>query len=257
MMRIIDGSNQFRRMIEADTSGYALRSMIYETENSPGTQIWVWDGAGSKKVRQDKFPAYKAQRLPEAEDLFVSRELFQAALLHTKAVQVRVPGWEGDDMIATLVRHYVGEEIEIVSTDKDMLQLETDLVRCSRAPIPGVPASEVRLYKTLCGDSSDNIPGLKGFGPKSWDKCNKAALRAFFDDVDGRLQPHGVVEWTMGTFGLSKACATWLHENQVLARTMFDIIGLYDIPWADMTANMIGGKSNIPAATAMFEEFLQ
>jgi len=79
---------------------------------------------------------------------------------------IRVKGWEADDVIATLVRSEPNEQFIIESTDVDFMQLPN--VRIAREKPAPVEPQYMRLYKTLVGDPSDNIGGLKGFGKGAW-----------------------------------------------------------------------------------------
>ena len=87
--------------------------------------------------------------------------------------------FEADDLIATYIHNNEHEEITIVSTDKDLCQLVNEKVQIYN-PFKrvflnelyikdtfGVTAQQLALWQALCGDSSDNIPGIKGIGPKT------------------------------------------------------------------------------------------
>jgi 5'-3' exonuclease len=260
-LRIIDGNNYYRRMLEACGTGSSSvpRNLLGETERAPGVVVWAWDGFGAKKRRQDIYPAYKSKRLPPQESIYEGQKFFQGLLLHSKAIQIRVPEYEGDDTIGTLVRKYgASQQIDIISNDKDLLQLEGPNVRCDRAPVPGVCASDIRLWKTLTGDSSDCITGIPGFGDKAWEACNQDAFRDLLQGRTGSL-------WAMSEEGIQKAfevkpgVAKWLNliENEAQLRIMWTIIGLYEVPWELVSKNTVLGKSDPAVAEAMLGEFLQ
>lgn len=136
--------------------------------------------------RKEMFQEYKAHRA-EAEDTLIeqiveSRNLFQAFNIAC----FEKPGFEGDDIIGTLVKKLAGEEYEIVivTGDLDSLQLVSYKNVFVETPRKGVgeigtydrnavferfglyPESLID-YKALVGDQSDNIPGAKGIGPKT------------------------------------------------------------------------------------------
>ncbi|MBI4375555.1 MAG: DNA polymerase I [Elusimicrobia bacterium] len=132
--------------------------------------------------RHKAYEAYKATRKETDGDL--SRQLARAPDL-ARAMgfsTVELPGYEADDVMATLARGAVKEGIEavLVTGDKDALQLISPGIRVLRDVAQGLwmDAEQVREkfgvspsgivdYLTLIGDSTDNIPGIKGIGPVS------------------------------------------------------------------------------------------
>ncbi|MEW6516727.1 MAG: DNA polymerase I [candidate division FCPU426 bacterium] len=136
--------------------------------------------------RHQQFPAYKAQREAVPEALVEQIPLVKSL---TEAFAVRPleqPGWEADDLIGTLARRAQDEDFEVLifSNDKDLLQLVgqgVSLVKPQRAgqkeyevldparveAFFGVPPTQVADVLALMGDSSDNIPGVPGVGPKT------------------------------------------------------------------------------------------
>ena len=143
-------------------------------------------GGDRGTFRSELYPEYKANRPPPPEDLFpqVSRSL---ALLEAIGVPViGSAGFEADDVIATIATH-LGENhrdiaVRIVSKDKDLKQLlrtEPSAVEMYdvhhdalitmadlRADI-GISPEQVIDYLALMGDTSDNVPGAVGVGPKT------------------------------------------------------------------------------------------
>lgn len=137
--------------------------------------------------RHLEYVDYKAQR-PEA-DVELTDQLGRVRqVVKTMNIPIfEVEGFEADDVIGTLARQASGEddlETVIVTGDKDALQLIDDgkvLVYVpARGKIPekiydaqavearlGVKPEKVTDFKALAGDSSDNIPGVKGIGPKA------------------------------------------------------------------------------------------
>ncbi|HXX48196.1 MAG TPA: DNA polymerase I, partial [Myxococcota bacterium] len=149
-------------------------------ESAPDYVAIVWDAAGAKNRRKQLFAAYKATRDAAPDDLRRQlpwiRHIVEAYGLAT----VEYPGEEADDVIATLVRaaERAGVEVEIASTDKDLLQLVSEHVnvvdtmrdrRFGPAEVEerfGVPPAQLLDLRALVGDSSDNIPGVRGIGEK-------------------------------------------------------------------------------------------
>lgn len=169
-IQIYDAQNFFRRLLEV---GGDPRSIFNEFISAVDEQRYViWDGPHALKARRDIYPEYKAQRVKPKTDIYVNFDTLREVLKFTPAVQVRVPGYEADDVIASLARIH-GDECYIHSTDADFLALG---VPCGAKPIEGVKPEHIRLYKTFVGDPSDNIPGCPGFGKKAWDEADPAGL---------------------------------------------------------------------------------
>lgn len=137
---------------------------------------------GPPYVRSEWYPEYKANR-PEKPDgaVLMLEELTEAVTLDNGFKTFVCEGWEADDIIATLANAYKTEDVTILSADKDLQQCcaLSDTVKwlspkegekpVTADDIPnlhhGVTAKDYTLFKALTGDSSDNIPGVKGCGP--------------------------------------------------------------------------------------------
>jgi DNA polymerase-1 len=147
-------------------------------EEAPDAVVIAFDPPGPS-FRESVYPEYKAHRDALPEDLgaqiAVARELAEAWRIPV----LEAPGFEADDVIATLVAQAPSDlEIAIVSTDKDLFQLVSDRVRLldtmrERRIGPaevqqrfGVPPERVLDVRALAGDASDNIPGVPGIGEK-------------------------------------------------------------------------------------------
>ncbi|MBI4372079.1 MAG: DNA polymerase I [Elusimicrobia bacterium] len=154
--------------------------------------------------RHAAFEGYKATRKEIDGDLLV--QLGRARLL-AEALGLRClekPGYEADDVMATMARRAAREgwEAVLVTGDKDALQLVGPGVRVFNAAkgdwldAPdvekkfGVPPGQVRDYLAIVGDASDNVPGLKGVGPvgavrllKSYGSLQGAIAAARRDDA--------------------------------------------------------------------------
>lgn len=131
--------------------------------------------------RNDIYPEYKANRAEPDADLQVQ---FPYVRRLVEAMAIRClsdPRYEADDILATIARRLSrdGYEVLIVTGDKDLMQCVTDRVtlydpvRDLRLGIPevierfGVPPEAVVDVQGLMGDSTDNIPGVRGVGPKT------------------------------------------------------------------------------------------
>jgi DNA polymerase I-like protein with 3'-5' exonuclease and polymerase domains/5'-3' exonuclease len=156
-----------------------LLSVMNHWNAVPQDVILVFEGRESKKLRQGILPQYKATRSsrpPEAYDEFNKlTEMLFGAFISLGASAARQDYVEGDDIIAYLAQNLEGERI-IVTGDGDLAQLvdaKSGIHLWRRDKLDENPYGpfqhrHINLYKALVGDSSDNIPGAKGFGPKAW-----------------------------------------------------------------------------------------
>ena len=200
---IIDAMNVFVRSYVAfpqmSSHGYqmggaigflkTLRRLVFEC--APRTVIVVWEGGGSVK-RRALFSEYKMNRKPERlnrfyeDDIPDSEENKKHQLIsligmmkHVPVCQVYVADCEGDDVIAYLCRSKFRNDNKIIaSSDKDMFQLIDPITKIynlhKKTYVTDkevykefrVSPQNFAYVKALCGDASDNIPGIKGVGFK-------------------------------------------------------------------------------------------
>lgn len=163
---------------------YGFTSMILkllDSEDEVGLGV-VWDG-GMPKFRLEVFPEYKAQRSAMPEELRMQLDHLDEILEAMNIPAVRAEGFEADDALATMSRQVPdGVELMIVTGDQDAMQLVNGNVKVLRTTRGvsdtktygrdevieeyGVTPEQIPDYKALTGDSSDNIPGVRGIGPK-------------------------------------------------------------------------------------------
>ena len=163
---------------------YGFTSMILkllESEEEVGLGV-VWD-AGKPQFRMEIFPEYKAQRSSMPEELKVQLDHLDQILDAMNIPAVRAEGFEADDALATMSRQIPdGTELFIVTGDQDAMQLvdgNVKVLRTTRGVSEtktygrdevveeyGVTPEQIPDYKALIGDPSDNIPGVRGIGPK-------------------------------------------------------------------------------------------
>jgi DNA polymerase-1 len=163
------------------TLGFLTMLQKVMREESPDYVAVIWDGPGPNR-RTEAYAAYKAQREAMPDDLRTQVGWIRRAIDASGLVSLELSGEEADDVIATLVRRGLerpGLEIAIVSIDRDLMQLVSDRVtlldtmrerRFGPKEVEerfGVPPEQVLDLRALVGDSSDNIPGVKGIGEKS------------------------------------------------------------------------------------------
>ncbi len=137
-----------------------------------------------KTFRHDRYEAYKANRPAPPEDL-ISQLGEITGLIGAFGIPIVImPGFEADDLLGTAARKFESTcQVYIVTPDKDMAQLVHDGVRILKPGKKqndfelmgpkeiteqfGVPPEQFIDLLTLTGDTSDNIPGAKGIGPKT------------------------------------------------------------------------------------------
>ena len=174
---IIDTNNWVRVKMSESLGGASIFTLYQETiANSLAgkLQVFVSDGFDSRKKRREIYPEYKAKRKPADQSIYDGINFFKELLDNapTNVLRIEVPEYEADDVIANLVeKTFAGQEVGIISTDRDLTQLRVH-ERVDTLKEPTCSAKWVKLYKMLVGDSSDNIPGVKGFGDGAWESLS-------------------------------------------------------------------------------------
>jgi DNA polymerase I len=149
-------------------------------DENPDFLVIAFDSK-EKTFRHEMYPQYKANREAPPEDLERQFPYFEPIVKAHNIRSIRIPGVEADDIIGTLARQGKNEglQVVIVSGDKDMMQLigpdvhMLDTMKGKRFEGKdviekfGVGPDRVIEVMGLMGDSSDNIPGVKGVGPKT------------------------------------------------------------------------------------------
>ncbi|BCX80492.1 DNA polymerase I [Methylomarinovum caldicuralii] len=155
-----------------------LRKLL-ETYDTPWFAV-VFDAPG-KTFRNDLFAAYKAHRPPMPDELKVQLGPLKELIRAMGIPVVEIEGVEADDVIATLARRAEREGFDVVvaTSDKDLAQLVDDHIlldntmsetRLDPAGVMakfGVHPDQIADYLALVGDTSDNVPGVPGIGPKT------------------------------------------------------------------------------------------
>lgn len=141
--------------------------------------VCVFD-ASRQTFRQEIYPQYKANRHETPADLITQGVMIRTGLAAMGMPVLCVPGVEADDVIATIAHQYCtsNDATRIITSDKDLMQLVSDCVflydgmKQSEIRAPqvsekfGVRPDQVIDVQSLMGDSSDNVPGVAGIGPK-------------------------------------------------------------------------------------------
>lgn len=256
MLYIIDGMHYVRRELETDFTGRAPRKIINDmlAMQTGDTALWCWDAPGSRKTRQDIFPAYKSKRLPHPDNIWPLIDLVRKALVHTPALQFIVPTFEADDIIGTLLRKYPAEQKYVRSTDRDLSQAFDDNTRADFTL--KVRPEHVRLYKTCVGDPSDCIPGIPGFGEKTWESVNHNELLLTVMSLSNPAA--GMRPESDATFEqLPRRVQNWLSQpaNQATLAAMWQITGLFDVPEDQLIKGMTPGRREPEKADAILKQF--
>ena len=154
-------------------------------DRRPDEVVHVYDHDWRPIARTDIYPGYKAGRPPEPEDLTPQFALLREVLDRTGMLQAQTEGWEAEDAIgAFCLEATEGDTIEIVSGDRDLIQLVLDPVVKLLFTVRGVsdlavydetgvlekygvPAARYVEFAILRGDPSDGLPGVRGVGEKT------------------------------------------------------------------------------------------
>lgn len=153
-------------------------------QHKPDLIAVAWDTA-TPTFRHEQFSAYKANRAAFPEDLVPQLKRVKEIVGMYRIPCIELPGYEADDIIGTLAKRAEreGYEVYCVTPDKDYFQLVSDKVFIYRPSKPGIPEEIVDMegvhrkfgvvpekvidVLALIGDTSDNVPGVKGIGEKT------------------------------------------------------------------------------------------
>lgn len=161
-------------------SGFA--NFIYSLKNEHKSDyiVFALDSKG-KTFRSEIDPNYKQNRTPPPPELLEQIPICIEMIEKMGFISVSQEGYEADDIIASFVKTCEDKDIfvRIITQDKDLYQLIKDGKTSIYSPISkndydeaaclekyGVKPNQIRDFLALCGDSSDNIPGVKGIGAK-------------------------------------------------------------------------------------------
>jgi DNA polymerase-1 len=176
----------------------ALRRIL---ENEKPDRIAVAFDAPGRTFRHERFDDYKATRQKMPEEL-VGQADWMREIVRAHGIPIfEIPGYEADDVIGTLTKQAeaAGHQVHIVTGDKDFMQLVSDRVQLynvfkqdTEVTLEGLEAVREKFgtgpegvveVLAVMGDSSDNVPGVKGIGEKGAKK-----LIEQFGSVDGLLE---------------------------------------------------------------------
>ncbi len=181
--------------------GFA-KSLLKALKEDGGSVIVVFD-AKAPSFRHEAYEGYKAGRAPTPEDFPRQLALIKELVDLLGLVRLEVPGYEADDVLASLAKkaEKEGYEVRILTADKDLYQLLSDRIHVLHPEgyliTPawlwekyGLRPDQWADYRALTGDESDNLPGVKGIGEKTARKLLEewGSLETLLKNLD-RLKP--------------------------------------------------------------------
>lgn len=168
----------------ATNAVYGFSTMLNRAlEVMEPTHILIAFDTGAKTFRHEMYTEYKGTRKEVDEDLVSQFALVREFLDEANIKRLELDGFEADDIIGTLAKDFPGDYVEILTSDRDLLQIIddnvdvllmkkgiTEMVRMDKALLleeTGFTPSQIIDMKALMGDSSDNIPGVPSVGEKT------------------------------------------------------------------------------------------
>lgn len=199
---------------------------------APDAVVCAFD-AGKPEHRLAELPEYKAQRPHMDDELRVQFPVIEELLAAMEVPVVKIPGWEGDDILGTIAARdeKLGFKTLLLTGDKDACQLATELTSIvnTKKGISdvavlgpeevlkkyGVSPDQFRDYLGLMGDTSDNIPGVPGVGAKTATRLLQeyGSIEKIYDHIDdlkGKLKENLMTHEDMAY--LSRQIATIITD---------------------------------------------
>ena len=272
---LVDGLNMCYRMVHTHATLkhgelgtgviYGFIKNMYDLvgKYEPEQVIVVWEGKDSRLRRKTMYPEYKAKRKSDLpipkEDFYKQIDNLKELLYYLGMNNVDVPKFEADDVIAVLSRHFAQErkKVLIVSTDGDMLQLinmwvevyspTKELVynEANFHSLVGMALSDFVDYKCLVGDSSDNIPGVRGIGEKGAKSIiDFLGLRLFMEQDESSVKEKSLKR-------------LFTPEGKAELKLAQDLIDLSSVPLSVETAldNMSNGTFDADEAKDLLMDY--
>lgn len=236
--------------------------------------------AGKNTFRNELYPAYKANRSACPPELAQQMPFFREFSSALGLPILEQPGFEADDLIGTLTERFKASGVHcvVITADKDLMQLVSDDVelwdtmrdrRFRRAEVIekfGVPPEKVADFLGLTGDSSDNIPGLRGCGPKT-----ALQLIEKFGDVESILASSQALRNDSSIRGREKLAAQIESEHELirLSRRLVEIerqvplvvrrgnenLALAESPTSELLQTLLRHPPHFEELTKLIEKF--
>ena len=176
-----------------------LLKLIEDIQSEKGgkVSIAVIFDAARETFRNNIYPEYKANRSDPPDDLKPQFEIIKKVPEFFNLQSIQLPGFEADDLIASYAKEGIksNKKVTIISSDKDLMQLlkknvsiidplkKKEITNETVMEKFGVTPDKVIDVQALAGDSSDNIPGAPGIGPKI-----ASALINEYDNIENLLE---------------------------------------------------------------------
>ena len=191
---------------------YGLANMITKIQNDlKPDYLFIAFDKGKKTFRHQMYTEYKSGRAKLPEELGMQIPLVKEYINVLGITQYECDEYEADDLVGSVADKFKNEvdEVIVISQDKDLLQLVENKITVG-APksgvselvyysiynfkeLMGIEHTQLTDYKALIGDSSDNLPGVSGVGPKTAQKLldEYKTLENIFENVHnikGKIQ---------------------------------------------------------------------
>jgi DNA polymerase-1 len=178
---------------------YGFAKSLLKALKEDGDVVVVVFDAKAPSFRHEAYEAYKAGRAPTPEDFPRQLALIKELVDLLGLVRLEVPGFEADDVLATLAKRAEkeGYEVRILTADRDLYQLLSERIAILHPEgyliTPawlyekyGLRPEQWVDYRALAGDPSDNIPGVKGIGEKTAQRLIRewGSLENLFQHLD-------------------------------------------------------------------------
>ena len=263
---LIDGSSYIYRAYfairhlsnskgEATNAVYGFTNMLLNLlrDRQPEHVAVIFDSKGPT-FRKELYPEYKANRAAMPEDLVPQIPLIKEVVKALNLPGLEKPGYEADDIIATLAKRYAAEgyKVTVVTGDKDLMQIVNDdvqLLDTMKGKVSGrqevierfgVPPEQVLEILGLAGDTSDNIPGVPGIGEKT-----ASTLIQEFGDIENLLANVDKVKGKKRQENLRE-----FADQARLSRKLADLI--YDLEIEVSAEDIVVGEPNREALDVLF-----
>ncbi|MFQ6778123.1 MAG: DNA polymerase I, partial [Alphaproteobacteria bacterium] len=210
--------------------------------------VCVFD-ASRKTFRQDIYPEYKMNRSDTPQDLITQSGMVRTAMSSFRIPVLCIPGVEADDVIATIATKFctTNDATRIITSDKDLMQLVSNCVylydgmkqrEIRREQVLekfGVLPEQVIDVQSLMGDSTDNVPGVPGIGPKK-----ASELINQFGNLDNLYQNiSDVKNERIKNLLISNKDMAYISKKLVTLKTDVDLPGLEITPFIFDTESAI------------------
>ncbi|HIA27649.1 MAG TPA: DNA polymerase I [Planctomycetes bacterium] len=237
-------------------AAYALTDLLFRLRRDFPIDHWaIALDSPEPTFRHHRFPQYKATREEMPEELKQQLPSIDRIIEGFRIPVLRAPGFEADDLIATaaVLADRAGFDVRILSRDKDLEQVLSDRVQFlderngdtygppELATKKGIRPDQVIQYQALVGDTSDNVPGVKGVGPKGAVK-----VLSIIEDIEQLLEdpvPEGIPPATLKKV---RACA----EEMILSRWLVEL--RHDAPLGVEIEQLVAADPDIDSLEQVF-----